>query len=176
MAELIQIQCSPLLNQDFIYLLYVKVPSEKLLEKRGYKLSALVPFTRPILCRGRAITLKERLVEETSLSCFSSVSCRSRFMPLIRVNGTVLACCFANKDIIEKDSYLFLGNANKESLFEILKRGERNYFVKALIERGPKKIYNEKQKKLKTIFPPKKYQTICDFCTELSNKKNWRDV
>jgi MoaA/NifB/PqqE/SkfB family radical SAM enzyme len=129
---------------------------------------------RPVLARGRGANIKKELIKKRGMPVSKRFGPCSGFpFPMVMVDGRVLVCCFVNKDLISENNGIIIGNTKDKSLDKILKEAESNYFVKQLGKKHPFTVYQEHRGALnKAGFKPEKYQSICDFCTLLLNKKD----
>jgi len=94
---------------------------------------------------------------------------------LIEMNGDVHACCNA---ILAKDSYLYAGNLNEESLKEILHRFHMNPMYQFIRKQGPRGIGRMLQTSpYYELCRTREYTCECDFCVDvLGNRKFYESL
>lgn len=90
-------------------------------------------------------------------------SCYRCLILLIRQDGSVFPCC-AGSDTTQS---LCLGNANQESLSEIITRAELDPVLHILLHQGPKYIAGILREMGGKDFTRKRYVNICHLCYEL---------
>lgn len=85
--------------------------------------------------------------------------------------GEVYACCGPGL-YMKKTNPLVLGNAQKENLGDILRRGLHNPFMKVINTRGPSAMIEDLQKIGKGDLVPirKKYRDACQSCMDVCNR------
>jgi MoaA/NifB/PqqE/SkfB family radical SAM enzyme len=126
----------------------------------------VVPFT------GRSQNIPKKRLFVLPLKDMKNIGCISVLSPTISPTKKVYACC-ASDFSFSDDSSLFLGNLNKESFYQILKKQEKNKLIDAIYLWGPKFLYDLVKKgkpKLVEDFP-EEYYGYCDLCYRLAKNK-----
>lgn len=127
--------------------------------------------TRHVHVAGRAARVASiaRAVERVPFHELPSQGCEAAAAPAILPDGRVMACCGGTMADPERWPALTIGNLNRESIGEILRRANRHRLVHALRLLGPKALADIAQEDAGETLFRRRYErhNICDICRDL---------